>query len=303
MWSSPSLRYPGNYYDRASGKLIAEVRMFIGRCVDSREGVAWFVRNTEGSRAQVDSVLRSQVSFEYVDLDSVPGPYNGWTLLEDLAGRVEISAARAAVNKHNCREIAPKSEIFTDASAYIVRTLRFRTDCSSPALLPSEVPLGPGRPGTRIAYLDGETNTSLHVASDGRQLTAMNSDGKVLWVRDPFSDNNLCPYRSERPIISYMARSVGREVRQKPKGWQRGSATLSRSDSTRRNSVSSISRAEISISQGRIDEHRQACCGISSVRAQLCGIFDVIYLYPLTCVRADAQWIKWPDRFWERRAR
>ena len=40
-----------------------------------------------------------------------------------------------------------------------------------------------------------------YVESDGRHLAAISSDGKLLWVRNPFVDKRLCPYRNERPII------------------------------------------------------------------------------------------------------
>jgi hypothetical protein len=32
--------------------------------------------------------------------------------------------------------------------------------------------------------------------SDGRHLTAIASDGKLLWIRNPFEDRHLCPYRT-----------------------------------------------------------------------------------------------------------
>jgi hypothetical protein len=32
-------------------------------------------------------------------------------------------------------------------------------------------------------------------------LAAIDSQGKILWVRNPFEDSKLCPYRTPRPII------------------------------------------------------------------------------------------------------
>src|SRR5258708_13854825 len=51
------LAYPGNYYANESRQLVARVRMFIGSCIDSREGVAWFIENLEKPPPQPNSLL------------------------------------------------------------------------------------------------------------------------------------------------------------------------------------------------------------------------------------------------------
>jgi hypothetical protein len=56
-----------------------------------------------------------------------------------------------------------------------------------------------------IAYKDSRTSISFYVESDGRHVAAMDPDGKLLWVRNPFEDQNLCPYRNARPVISSLA--------------------------------------------------------------------------------------------------
>jgi len=101
-----------------------------------------------------------------------------------------------------CREIPPRAKIYTTAAAYMMQPVHFRADCNSPA--PVEMPLGPGRTGKPIAYLDKLTDILLYVETDGRHLAAVNPKGELLWVRDPFVDGNLCPYRSSRPIMVYV---------------------------------------------------------------------------------------------------
>lgn len=59
----------------------------------------------------------------------------------------------------------------------------------------------PGNPGKAIAYRDSKTGIFFYVESDGRHLAAINPGGKLLWVRDPFEDGGLCPYRNARPVI------------------------------------------------------------------------------------------------------
>jgi len=52
-----------------------------------------------------------------------------------------------------------------------------------------------------MAYRDARTDISFYVESDGRHLVAIGSNGKLLWVRNPFEDAKMCPYRSPRPVI------------------------------------------------------------------------------------------------------
>jgi hypothetical protein len=52
-----------------------------------------------------------------------------------------------------------------------------------------------------MAFKDPHTRISLYVESDGRHIAAIDPDGKLLWVRNPFEDRHLCPYRSPRPVI------------------------------------------------------------------------------------------------------
>jgi hypothetical protein len=56
-----------------------------------------------------------------------------------------------------------------------------------------------------MAYKDSRTFISFYVESDGRHMAAMDADGNLLWVRKPFEDEKLCPYRNARPVISSLA--------------------------------------------------------------------------------------------------
>lgn len=58
-----------------------------------------------------------------------------------------------------------------------------------------------------MAYKDPRTSIYFYVESDGRHVSAVDSSGKLLWVRNPFEDAKLCPYRIGRPTIHYIAAS------------------------------------------------------------------------------------------------
>ena len=53
-----------------------------------------------------------------------------------------------------------------------------------------------------LTFKDPRTSISFYVESDGRHLAAIDAVGKLLWVRNPFEDAHLCPYRNPRPSIS-----------------------------------------------------------------------------------------------------
>jgi hypothetical protein len=200
MWTSIALRYPGDYYASESGRLAARVRMFIGRCLDSREAAVWFVQQVDNSSPQIESLLRNRVIVGFVTYDkTLGGMYADQSLTENLP---DIAVARAAVSEGVCREIPPLPKIYRAAAAYTAPPHpRFRTDCSTPAPDPRDVPLAPGSPGKRVAYHDKQTDILFYVESDGQHLAALNQAGNILWVRNPFVDQNLCPYRTERPTI------------------------------------------------------------------------------------------------------
>jgi len=64
-------------------------------------------------------------------------------------------------------------------------------------------PFGPAQPPHAVRdYRDVESGMTFHVESDGRHLTGLGPGGKMLWVRDPFVDRNMCPYRVAHPFIA-----------------------------------------------------------------------------------------------------
>jgi hypothetical protein len=65
---------------------------------------------------------------------------------------------------------------------------------------PDSVPWDPAR-AKAFVYKDPRSAISLSVDNDGRSLVATDSSGRILWVRNPFEDARLCPYRTPRPII------------------------------------------------------------------------------------------------------
>jgi hypothetical protein len=178
--------YPGNYYVSDSGRLVARVRMFIGRCINSNVGAVWFIQKRD------DGPWYKMVSTTYVSGTQL----GNTTYTENLP---KISVVQAAVSNSQCREVPPLPKIYKTAAAYNAEHPQFRTDCSSPSLRNS--PLGPGQAGRPLSYLDKQTDTLLYLEGDGRHLAAISPTGKILWLRNPFVDAVLCPYRNKRPII------------------------------------------------------------------------------------------------------
>jgi hypothetical protein len=199
MWNGRSFRYPADYYDLNSKKLLAHVRMFIGQCADSREGIVWFIDSIDRRARQSDSALQAQTELDYVlQISGMESP----ALATEYPANLDIAMARAAVSKKVCKEIPPRARLYVAEAEYVLPLPKFRTDCSTP--VPIDMPLGQGRPGASLSYQDSQTNIVLNVEGDGRHLTAVNSGGQLLWRRDPFVDRNLCPYRTARPIVVYV---------------------------------------------------------------------------------------------------
>jgi hypothetical protein len=198
MWTSMAFRYPGDYYVSANECPIARVRMFVGNCLDSREVAVWFIQKVSATPTKDASVWHTRVAVSSVHEKLL-------TLVEeDLATNMpEISVARAAVSRGVCTEISPIPRLYNAADAYAWPAIpKLRTDCHSPAPDPAKIPLAPGPAGKSISYLDKKSGTLFYVESDGRHLAALSPLGDLLWVRNPFVDKNLCPYRLERPIIA-----------------------------------------------------------------------------------------------------
>ena len=50
-----------------------------------------------------------------------------------------------------------------------------------------------------------ETHVLYVLESDGRHITAITPEGKILWHRNPFEDAGLLPYRFTKPVIRIFA--------------------------------------------------------------------------------------------------
>ena len=95
--------YPGNYYAYDTGKLIARVRMFIGRCTDpSRDAAVWFVHERTENGSWRDKVFVTSVRDGKLDDAEATPPLP------------RIDVAKAAVAKGRCREIRPIQKAHTE---------------------------------------------------------------------------------------------------------------------------------------------------------------------------------------------
>ena len=52
-----------------------------------------------------------------------------------------------------------------------------------------------------VAYVDKKSRLVLYAETDGKHLSAIDSEGRVLWTRSPFADAHLKPYRVAEPRI------------------------------------------------------------------------------------------------------
>ena len=64
-------------------------------------------------------------------------------------------------------------------------------------------PTNADEPAKQQSYKDPGTSITFYVESDGRHLAAMDSQRKLLWVRNPWEDAHaFCPYRTPRPVVA-----------------------------------------------------------------------------------------------------
>lgn len=54
-------------------------------------------------------------------------------------------------------------------------------------------------------FRDADSGIVFYVESDGRHVSAISPDGKILWSRDPFLDAHLEHYRTDTPRIIYLS--------------------------------------------------------------------------------------------------
>jgi hypothetical protein len=58
--------------------------------------------------------------------------------------------------------------------------------------------------GLPYTYKDRDSGIIFYVESDGRHVTAISPDSKILWSRDPFADAHLEFYRTKTPCIVFI---------------------------------------------------------------------------------------------------
>jgi len=55
-----------------------------------------------------------------------------------------------------------------------------------------------------LTYKDPKSGIVFYVESDGRHVSAINSEGRILWCKDPFAEAKLEFYRTKEPKIVYI---------------------------------------------------------------------------------------------------
>jgi hypothetical protein len=55
-----------------------------------------------------------------------------------------------------------------------------------------------------VAYVDKASRLVLYAETDGKHLSAIDFEGRVLWTRSPFTDAHLKPYRVAEPRIIHV---------------------------------------------------------------------------------------------------
>jgi hypothetical protein len=55
-----------------------------------------------------------------------------------------------------------------------------------------------------VAYVDKKLQLVVYAETDGKHLSAIDFDGRVLWTRSPFVDAHLKPYRVAEPRIIHV---------------------------------------------------------------------------------------------------
>jgi hypothetical protein len=74
--------------------------------------------------------------------------------------------------------------------------LRVTTVCAEPSVArATKAYRGP------VAYVDKNLHVLVYAETDGKHLSAIDFDGRILWTRSPFADARLKPYRVADPRI------------------------------------------------------------------------------------------------------
>jgi hypothetical protein len=110
---------------------------------------------------------------------------------EELAGQPAIQVLISP----ECKNLFYGPDLVdVDASGKVIKTEK------TPR--PDYAPWDPAR-AIPMSYKDPRTSIAIYVESDGRHVAAMDVQGKLLWVRNPWEEAGAsCPYRTPRPVVA-----------------------------------------------------------------------------------------------------
>jgi hypothetical protein len=151
------------------------------------------VTDSFGSRAKVQPILESTVAAKLrliilALFCSMPAAYS-------VAATEQVATIPILI-KPECKDMFYGPDFVDIANGKVKKEVREK---------PDYVPWDPKRAKPK-AYKDPRTSIFFYVESDGRHLAAIDPEGNLLWVRNPYEDKPaFCQYRTPRPVIDYIA--------------------------------------------------------------------------------------------------
>lgn len=141
---------------------------------------------------------------------------------ERIGGRwfVWLQYGRFSADEDEVLWFAKKPHQSADEGDIWIRTNAFQGDpCAAIEAFRAGL-VNPFREAVPLAYKDAASGIVFVVGRDGRRVTAIGPEGKILWDVDPFADGRLEPYRTAHPVITYIGRApasaagtaAGREI-------------------------------------------------------------------------------------------
>jgi len=124
------------------------------------------------------------------------------------------------------------------ANAYKAKHPQADNDLMNPnSKTPYPFPFRPAIPPEPLApYRDPESGIVFAVDKDGRHVTSTAASGTQLWRRDPFVDNDMCPYRFAHPYIAWIGPPEGGNGA----GWHVDSPSTARPDAMTNEQIFSV---------------------------------------------------------------
>lgn len=103
--------------------------------------------------------------------------------------------------------------LYVDLSATIISQSEFEKTVKAQAARPPHRQTTPALTAYHsfhkpLAFRPPGSHVIFYVETDGRHVTALDSDGKILWCRNPFVEARLKPYRTPRPVIRLIGQST-----------------------------------------------------------------------------------------------